>query len=64
MMLRNFLPRRVVTCEAASFFAVSCINSVFIGEFEVVSVFVQCFLLRENSLLYFTQIDMSVSQSR
>ena len=31
---------------------------LFIGEFEVVSALVQCFLLRKNSLLYSTQIDM------
>ena len=38
-----------------AFFRFRVLIRLFIGEFEVVSAFVQCFLLRENSLLYSTQ---------
>ena len=41
-----------------AFFRFRVLIRLFIGEFEVVSAFVQCFLLRDNSLLYSTQIDM------
>ena len=41
-----------------AFFQFRVLIRLFIGEFEVVSAFVQYFWLRENSLLYSTQIDM------
>ena len=64
-MLRNFFPKLVWALvfqgglyhvRWRTFLWFRVLVRLFIGEFEVVSAFVQCFLVRENSLPHSTQI--------